>query len=167
MGHGTSYGCFKLTREFGIFDAHGLGTSGRLQPLVALRITGVKAPFDGCELSTSAGHRWPDRLGSHAPVEIPLTPAGRRYFADRAAARDLALFVRSRRVQRLRQEPPARALRDLRAAYPALARSAIRIAATQAGLVLSETSPTGKRFAVVVANGRIVRRNLKPYAFVF
>jgi hypothetical protein len=168
LAHGTSYGCFKLTHEFGIFDAEGLGTSGRLQPVAALRISGVKPPFDGCELSTAAGHRWPDRLDSHAPVEIPLTPAGRRYFADRAAARDLALFVRSARVQRIRKEPPAQALRDLRAVYAAgLARSAIRIAAQPGKLTFTETSPTGKRFVVVVAHGRIVRRNLEPYAKVF
>ena len=61
----------------------------------------------------------------------------------------------------------ARALRDLHAAYPALARSAIRIVAGPAKLTFSETSPTGKRFAVVIAKSRLVRQNLEPYAFVF
>jgi hypothetical protein len=162
LGRMVSYGCFTLTREFGIFGTQGLGVEGRLQSRVVVHVDGVRRPLDGCEVSGEAGHRWPDRFGSHAPAEIPLTRAGRRYFDDRAAARDLALFVRGRRVQRIRREPPRRALVDLRRAYPQLARSRIRIAATATTLVLSE-----RRFRVVVARGRIVRQNLEPYALVF
>ena len=113
------------------------------------------------------GHAWPDRFGSHAPAEVPLTTVGKTYFANRAAARDLAAFVRMRQVQQLRKKPPAQALRALRASYPDLARSSIHIVQTAAGLTFSETSPTGKQFTVIVSNGRIVKHNLEPYAFVF
>ena len=162
LGRVASYTCFKITHEFGIFDAQGAGTEGRVQSVVALHQLGAKTPFDGCQIGGEGGHLWPDHFESHTPVEIPLTAAGRRFFADRAAARDLALFVRTRRVQRLRKESPAQALRDLRAAYPQLAHSRIRIAPTATGLTFTEG-----RFRVVVSHRRIVSQNLKPYAFVF
>jgi hypothetical protein len=98
-------------------------------------------------------------------VEIPLTPRGRRFFADRAAARDLALFVRSRRMQQIRKLDGAAFERALRSAYPRLGR--IQYTLTSRGVTFTETSSTGKRFEVVVRDGRIVRQNLKPYAVVF
>ena len=58
-------------------------------------------------------------------------------------------------------------MRDLRTAYPALAKSAIHIVPTATGLTFSERSPTGRFFTVVLSNKRIVKQNLKPYAFVF
>lgn len=161
----VGYGCFRLTREYGIFDARGSGSEGRVQPTVALLLSGVGSPLDGCELSSETGHRWPDRFGSHGPVELPITAAGRRYFADRAAARDLALLVRSARVQRIRKELGPRLERDLRAAYPSLGR--IRYRLTPTGVVFSERSTTGKRFTIIVSHRRIVRQNLEPYALVF
>jgi hypothetical protein len=94
---------------------------------------------------------------------VPLTASGARYFADRATARDLALFVRSRRVQRIRKEEPHSAVREL----SARAHGRIRFAATRDGVTFWESSPTGKRFEVVVRHRRIVRQNLKPSALVF
>jgi len=38
---------------------------------------------------------------------------------------------------------------------------------TADGAVFSERSATGKMFTVVIRGGRIVKQNLKPYAFVF
>jgi hypothetical protein len=136
-----------------------------LRPHVAVDI-GSRGPFDGCEIEGTYGRVWPDRFRSHDPVEIALTAAGRRYFADRAAARDLAAFVRSKRVQTIRKEPPEQARGDLDAAFPQLARSAIRIAAGSR-LTFSERSTSGRKFSVTVANGRVVHENLRPYAFVF
>ncbi len=164
-GHGVGYVCFRLTREFGIFDTRGFGVEGRFASKAAVRYFGLGHPLDGCEIQGSYGHSWPDRLGSHSAVEVPFTGAGRRYFADRAAARDLALFVRSRRVQRIRREPGPALERELKAAYPNLRR--IRYRLTPTGVTFGETSPTGRRFEVVVSKGRIVRQNLEPYAFVF
>jgi hypothetical protein len=166
-GHSAGYSCFRLTREFGIFTVRGDGEGGRFAPSVGFALSGVGRPLDGCEVQASFGRRWPDPIGDHAAVEIPLSAAGRRYFADRAAARDLALFVRSRRMHTLRREHGNALLRDVRAAYPALAHSRIRIAPTSTGAVYSETSPTGRRFSVTVSHGRIAKQNLKPYGFVF
>lgn len=172
---GTSYSCFKLVREFGIFDAKYFGVSGRFQPHIAVRMFGLPKPYDGCELSGSYGHRWPDRYGSHGPVEIPLTEKGRRFFDDRAAARDLALFVRSGKVQRIRRESGAALERGL-GRYPIVRLSSpdaspplgkIGWAPAAAGVTFVERGPTGRRFFVEVRRGKIRRQNLKPYAFVF
>lgn len=169
VGHSVSYNCFRLTRQFGIFTVLGLGQDGRFAPTVGFQVTGVGTPFDGCDIEGSAGHLWPDRDGSHSVVEIAFTPAARVFFADRAAARDLALFVRSRRVHTIRSEQPTKALHDLRAAYgKRLSHSRIRIKALSATeLEFSERSTTGKTFIVIVRNGRIVKKNVSPYAFVF
>jgi hypothetical protein len=167
VGHSVSYSCFRLTREFGIFTVRGLGQDGRFGSTVGFQITGVGTPFDGCDIEGSAGHLWPDRDGSHSVVEIAFTRAGRAFFADRAAARDLALFVHSSRVRTIRRERPTQALRDLRAAYgKQLAHSRIRIRALGADeLEFSERSTTGKTFIVIVRNGRITKKNVSPYAF--
>ena len=95
VGHSVIYSCFRLTREFGIFTARGLGNEARFTPKVGFDVNGVGTPFDGCDIEGSAGHLWPDKNGSHSVVEIAFTTAGRNFFADRAAARDLALFVRA------------------------------------------------------------------------
>ena len=112
---------------------------------------------------------WPDRLHNHAAVEIPLTAKGREFFADRAAARDLALFVRSRRMHELRKESATQAKTDISRAYgKQLAHSPIKITVVDAiTLQFTERSSTGKSFAVTVRNGRISKQNLKPYGFVF
>lgn len=175
IGRGVGVGCFKLTRQFGIFDARELLFSGRFAPSIAVRIFGLSPPWDGCEIQGSSGHRWPDRNGSHSAVEIPLTDKGRRYFDDRAAARDLALFVRTAKMQRIRKLTGAPILAALSrypvvrlastASSPALGK--IGYALTPDGVTFVERSPTGRRFFVEIGHRRIVRKNLKPYAFVF
>ena len=168
-GRSVGFDCFRLTREFGIFTVRGDGLSGTLARRVGYRLNGVGNPVDGCEVQAPVGRRWPDRLHDRAAVEIALTPAGRRFFADRAAARDLALFVRSRRLHELRREPAAAAKRDILRTYGRqLARSPIRVTVEDAStLRFVERSTTGRTFTVTVRRGRIAAENLKPYAFVF
>ncbi len=168
-GHSAGLSCFRLTKEFGIFTVRGLGQEGRLAPKVGFQLSGVGTQVDGCEVQASIGRTWPDRLGNHAAVEIPLTAAGRAYFADRLTARDLALFVRSRRMHQLRAEPATQAKADILRAYrKPLAHSSIKIAVVDpTTLRFTERSSTGKTFAVTVRKGRISKQNLKPYGFVF
>jgi hypothetical protein len=163
VGQSAGFSCFRLTKEFGIFTVRGLGQGGRFAPMVGFSLNGVGTPVDGCEVQASIGRTWPDRLHNRAAVEIPLTNAGRDYFADRQTARDLALFVRSRRMHHLRAEPAAQAKADILRAYgKPLARSAIRIAVVDATtLQFSERSSSGKTFSVTVDNGRISGQNLK------
>jgi len=164
-GLGLTYVCFSYMAYHEDAPAE-LGFMRTTLPRVAIRTFGVTTPFDGCEIEGAYGHRWPDRNGSHSAVEIAFDARARRFFADRAAARDLALFVRSRTMHRLRELP----LRELVAALvERYGRSPGRIHyAIRAGsVVFSEQSSTRRRFVVVVRNGRIARENVKPLAFVF
>ena len=108
----------------------------------------------------SIGRTWPDRLHNRAAVEIALSSAGRRYLADRQAARDLALFVRSRRMHQLRKEPAVQAKRDIETAYGRqLAKSQIKVAVIDSATIrVSEQSTTGKTFTVTVRHGHIAKR---------
>lgn len=169
VGQSAGFECFRLTKEFGIFTVRGTGQDGRFAARVGFELSGVGTPVDGCEVQASIGRTWPDRLHNRAAVEIPLTAKGRAYFADRAAARDLALFVRSRRMHQLRTEPAAQAKTDILHTYATpLASGPIKLTVVDpTTLRITETSRTGKMFAVTIHNGRISKQNLKPYAFVF
>jgi hypothetical protein len=168
VGRSAGFSCFRLTKEFGIFTVRGLGQGGRFAPKVGFELNGVGRPVDGCQVEASIGRTWPDRLHNRAAVEIPLTAAGRSYFADRQAARDLALFVRSRRMHGIRKEPTHQAKVDILRVYgKQLAKRPITITATDRALTIAERSTTGRTFSIAIRNGRIAAQNLKPYAFVF
>ena len=168
LGRSVTYDCFRLAHAFGISTVFGEGRSGAFARSVGFTVRGDGGPLDGCEIDSSRGHRWPDALSSHSPVELAFTSKARAYFADRAAARDLALFVRSGRMQKIRHEPAKSLLHDLKAAFgPELAGSRIRFALDPHGITFSETSTTGKAFTVVVRDGRVVHSNVEPYAKAF
>jgi hypothetical protein len=172
----AAWGCFKL---HGASDVRSLVVEGRFASRVALELTGIQTPFDGCEVRGSYGRAWPDRRGYHSAVEIPFTPAAERHFEDRAAARELALFVRSRRVQELRKEPGDALATALRSSYgDAVVRLPLRRALPPAGMVGYWTGPggatfvressTGRRFEVETdTRGRIVRENVDALTRVF
>ncbi len=118
------------------------------------------------------------RNGSHSAVEVAFSGRGRRYFADRAAARDLALFVRShaqRQVRALAADAiSARLARRYGASLTRLPRTGAQLAPSRIGYVVGERgvtfverSTTGRRFVVVIEDGRIVRQNVRPLALVF
>ena len=170
----ASYVCFK----FRAGSARGYGVSGGYQTKVGVRYFGVGTPFDGCEIQGSYGHRWPDRNGSHSAVEFAFTPAAARYFDDRAAARDLALFVRMRKVQQLRKltgDALARALgAEFGASIDVLGKRGERPASGRIGYwaggdrtLFRRVSTTGRVFEVEVRKGKIARDNLGELAMVF
>jgi hypothetical protein len=168
LGRAVSVSCFRLTREFGIFTVRGDGVSGAFANSIGFNIHGIGRPLDGCEIASSRGHRWPDTFGSHSPVELALTAKGRAYFADRVAARDLSLFVRSGRMQAIRKENGSKLVHEMKTEFGAeLARSRIRWSLTPNGITFIEESVTGRTFRVIVEHGRIVRSNVRPYAKVF
>lgn len=145
--------------------------------------TEAKPPFDGCLASSSHGRRWNDSRGTHSPAEIAFTAAGSRFFDERAAARDLALFARSPKVAAARRSmkqgaaaPSAAALRSgLPARVIALASRTQLPGNGQIGiwsdgadnLTLAARSAAGKRLFVDIRAGRIARHNLQGLAFVF
>jgi hypothetical protein len=152
--------------------------TARWRPPVGFRVVGIPTPFDGCDIQGTYGHRWRDQYGAHSLVEIPLTDRGRRYFADRAAARDLSLFVRSRTTEDLRKLTGPRLVAALRRAYGdriiVLPRSdaapplgVVGVHTSGARTVFSERSSTGDRVYVEFENGKIVGQNLRGLAFVF
>lgn len=172
-----SYGCFRYLRYHEDAPAE-LTFARRALDGTAIRIFGLPRPYDGCEIQGSYGHVWPDRDHSHSAVEIAFDGRARRFFADRAAARDLALFVRSRDVQRLRRLTGDALATALKRRY---AGAITRLPSLRAALepdrlgyvsgptttVFVEYSTTGRRFTVTVRGGRIVRQDVKPLALVF
>ena len=145
--------------------------------------TEAKPPFDGCLVSGSYGRRWNDPRSQHSPAEIAFTADGKRFFDERAVARDLALFVRSPKLAAARRAlkqggdaPAASALtRGLPARVLALAERGRLPAAGEIGvwsdrrdtIEVSARSSAGKRLFIELRGGRIARHNLEGLAFVF
>ena len=145
--------------------------------------TEAKPPFDGCLVSGSYGRRWNDSRGQHSPAEIAFTARGKRFFDERAVARDLALFVRSPKLAAARRSlkqggdaPAAPALtRGLPARVVTLAERGRLPAPGEIGIwsnrrdtiEVSARSSAGKRLFVELRGGRIARHNLEGLAFVF
>jgi hypothetical protein len=174
---GTTYGCFRFMRYHEAAPAE-LGFERQTMRSAAIRIFGLPTPYDGCEIEGSYGHRWPDRNHSHSPVEVAFSARGRRFFADRAAARGLALFVRSREVQRIRRLGGHALASALGARYgghitrlgsvgASLGAGRIGYVIRRDGASFVERSTTGRRLVVTVKHGRIVKENVNSLAFVF
>jgi hypothetical protein len=178
-GRMPTYSCFSFMRYHRNVPASN-GFSYETEPTVAIRTFGIRRPFDGCEIQAGYGRLWPDKLGFHSAVEVPFTAAGRRFFSDRAAARDLALFLwRTPGIRQIRREStPAFAhwLRDRftprvvelpsSSASPPPGRIGYRV--TDSGVLFRRLSPTGRVFTVVVGEkGGVLSENVKPLAFVF
>ncbi len=178
-GRVATYACFSFMRYHQDAPA-GLGFSRTTRPRVAIRTFGLRTPFDGCEIQAGYGHRWPDKLDSHSAIEIPFTAAGRRFFADRAAARDLALFLtRTAGMDQMRREATAvfaEWLRDrfsprvveLRSRSASPPRGRIGYWVADSTVLFRRKSSTGRVFTVVVGkDGGIASENVRPLAFVY
>ena len=135
--------------------------------------------IDACNIQGSYGQRWPGKLGYHNVVEVPFTEAGRRFFEDRAAARDVSFFLRQTEMRRLRKTSAPVSAAEMRQAFGTrIAALAARDAspppgkigywADGSGLVLRRVSSTGRVFEVVVGpKGGTIKENLEPYAMTF
>jgi hypothetical protein len=195
-GTGTNPGCLKAR----VINGHWRHseTSGPVTPFapqlqVRLRVylfhppkpprsRPYRAPYDGCEISGFYGHRWNDAFGTRNAVEIWLTASGRHFFNDRASARDLAYFVRSRRVQqtiRLSDTPgaglawyvhryPGRVVR-LKSPSTTVPKDVIGVWIGARKIVFTATSSTGRRFFVVAKRStyKLPLQNLDKLALVF
>jgi hypothetical protein len=186
---GPNFGCLRVRFFHGrwLADEHETGRTfaGRVRvdfvggPDEA--IYRLPAPYDGCEIGGLYGRRWNDAYGTRNAVEIPLTPAGRTFFNDRAAARDLAYFVRSGRVQRIRlSASPRPGLEALARRYPQrvveLQREDQFAPEDKIGFWIgpgtirfTTTSSTGRRLFVVAKRRtlKLPSQNLGDLAFVF
>jgi hypothetical protein len=145
---GASWGCFKFTRYHEVAP-FGVYYSAQARHGNAIDLNGLAAPYDGCEVQATYGRTWPDPFRSHAAVEIAFTARARRFFADRAAARDLALFVRTREH------------------HPVALPSRIHLSRDAAGTSFLERSPTGRAFSITLRGNHVVRQNVRPFTIVF
>jgi hypothetical protein len=143
----AAWGCFKFT-VYHQEDPAGLGYEAQARHSDRIAMNGLAPPYDGCEVRATYGHTWPDRNGSHSAAEIAFTARGRRYFADRAAARDLALFVRTREHHSLR------------------ATAAIGVQRAGGATTYSERSSTGRRFFVTLDHDKVIAENVRTFAYV-
>ena len=175
-GRTIGVNCFVLSANHRQTRSAGISTAW--EPAIAFKLLGIKAPLDGCELQGSYGHRWRDQYGTHSAVEIPFNERARRYFENRAAARDLALFVRSRKTQQLRKKTGGELIAALRAAYGDQVRvldaeravmppGVVGVWTRGNRTVFSERSTVGVRFFVELTDGKITRESVRGLAFVF
>jgi hypothetical protein len=175
-GRAVDYACFRrLPYHPAPVD---LGVSRTTDARVAFRLVGESPPFMGCEIQGTYGHTWPDKNGDHSAVEIAFTPAARSFFADRAAARDLALFLRSDAMHAIRKLSASALAQAIRRRYgsaitrldsPSSSLSPDRIGFITSGdgITYVERSTTGRQFSVRIVDGRIKAQNVKPLGFVF
>jgi hypothetical protein len=170
--------CFKFVRVAGKRFSRGMGASKPFTRLVTAELSSspwgpqIVAPFDGCTITGMYGHTWNDAHGFHDAVEIPLTSAGRRYFAERAVARDIEWLARSRLFHDIRYalQPPSSADAARRLAprvvamsspseTPPLGRLGIWIGPNRR-IVLAERASTGRRFFLELRRGLNYRTNV-------
>jgi hypothetical protein len=179
---GTIYSCFNVLSRGGVTHVRGGGVAssvfGRGKRRVGLQIS-FPTPIDACEITAGYGQRWPGKLGYHSFIEMPFTEAGRRFFEDQAAARDVSFFTRLTEMERLRRTSSHLSAEEVRksfgssiAALPSRAATPpsgkIGYWADSSGLLLRRVSSTGRRFEVVIGpKGGVVAHNLKPYAITF
>jgi hypothetical protein len=181
------YSCFDILDRGRRTYLRESGVSGPLQPTVGLELwqfsrpilPGPRAPVDGCDVRGNYGHRWPGKLGYHSVIEVPFTEAGRRFFEDRAAARDVSFFLRQTQMRRLRRTSAHLSAENVRRAFgSSIAALPSREArppagrigywADRSGLLLRRISSTGHRFEVVIGQkGGVIKENLDPYAAAF
>jgi hypothetical protein len=178
---GFTYGCLRVTIRRRLWWESAYERTGRFHERLVLPAANLAPPYDGCELGGLYGHRWDDAFGTRNAVEIWLTDRGRHFFNDRAAARDLAYFVRSGRVQRIRlSADPRPGLETFARQYPGrvieIVSSSARVRKDQVGywigpktIVFTVTSSTGRRFYVVALRGtlKLPVKNLGDLALVF
>jgi hypothetical protein len=171
--------CFKFVRFAGKLFQKGRGVQRKLGPTVQIRYTSFVgdpgapfvAPFDGCTVTGEYGHTWNDSHGTHDAVEIPLTARGRRFFTERAVARDLAWLARARVFKHVRYANPMQPAVDVAAqlgqrvvalpkttSSPPLGRIGIWTG-PDARVVLVARTPTGRRLFLDYRHGQIYKTN--------
>ena len=166
-------GCFKLVTVGNSRYGSGVNVTKPFTTILRVRpYGGQAAPFDGCVATGMYGHTWNDAHGTHDAVEVPLTRRGRRYFAERAAARDIAWLARARIFRSIRYaRGPLSATEVVRrlgshtmaldtpAATPPLGKLGIWLG-DQNRIVLVERATTGRRLYLEIRRGINYRTNL-------
>jgi hypothetical protein len=130
----------------------------------------VAPPFDFCETNgIGEPQHWQEAGPPRELVEVPLTLLGRRYLDERAAARDLAFFIRAPNLRAARSAPEiARRLGDRVVPLPNRDGSAGagRVGVWSAGdtIVVSEKTREGRRLYVTIRGKTIGATNVRGLA---
>jgi hypothetical protein len=168
-------GCFKLITIGNSHYSSGSFVTTPFTTVVRVRPWSPdgarRAPFVGCTATGTYGHSWNDAHGTHDAVEVPLTARGRRFFADRAVARDIAWLARARVFHDIRymretlsaQEVARRlgsrvVVLDSSGATPPVGKLGVWTG-EQRRIVLVERSSTGRRLFLDIRRGIIYRTN--------
>lgn len=184
---GVVISCARVALGANRWKELGGGSTARLEPEIRMRMDNEhggmpSAPFDFCEISGTYGRYWNDEEGTHELAEVPFTPIARRYLDERATARDLAYFVRTRKMWRIRKAihregtgPSASELARLfgERVVPLATREGTappgKIGVWTDGklIVASELTPGGRRLFVTVRAMRIGANNVRDLSFTF
>jgi hypothetical protein len=181
-------GCRKVAFGGGRWNSLGGGSNAHVGQTMGARlgnspIGGMPSPpFDVCEISGTYGRYWNDEEGTHELVEVPFTAIGRRYLAERATARDLAYFLRTKKLMAIRRainrgEPAPSADELARIFGERVVPLPTRNAAAPAGkigvwtngrlIVASELTPAGRRLFVTARNVFIGASNIRGLSLTF
>jgi hypothetical protein len=140
-------------------------------------------PFDECSVRGHYGRRWDEHVGYHNAVEVPFNAEAERFFAEQAAARRLAYFVRSPKMHEIREALKAGGNTPSTAEIASRFDSSV-VALTDRGqlpppgkvgvwsdergtIVASERADDGRRIYVTLVQGKLGTRNTQELAFVF
>jgi hypothetical protein len=140
-------------------------------------------PYDECSIRGRYGRRWDENVGYHNAVEFPLNATAARFFAEQAAARRLAYFVRSPKMHEIRRALKAGGTAPSSAAIASrFDSSVVALAARdelpppgkvgvwsdgEATIVAAERADDGRGMWVELDGGRLDPHNLHGLAFVF
>jgi hypothetical protein len=184
----ASVGCLKVAFSGGRWKSVGGGANAHVGRTMGARIGNSpiggmpSPPFDVCEISGTYGRYWNDEEGTHELVEVPFTPIARRFLAERATARDLAYFIRTKKLHRIRlaihRGEPAPSAAELARVFgervvPLTSRDASaplgKIGVWSDGklIVASEMTPGGRRLYLTVRDVFIGANNIRDLSFVF
>jgi hypothetical protein len=140
-------------------------------------------PYDACSVRGHYGRRWDEHVGYHNAVEVPFDAEAERFFAEQAAARRLAYFVRSPKMHAIRKAlkagdtaPSSKEIAsrfdesvvalESRDAMPPPGKIGVWSGGSQT-IVAAERADDGRRMYVTLDRGRIGAHDLDELAFVF
>jgi hypothetical protein len=180
--------CLKVAFGGGRWNSLGGGANAHVAQTMGARlgsspIGGMpSAPFDVCEISGTYGRYWNDEEGTHELVEVPFTAIGRRFLDERATGRDLAYFLRTKKMMAIRRAinrgEPAPSAKELARIFgervvPLASGNAVApvgkvgVWTNDRLIVASELTPAGRRLYVTARDVFIGPNNIRGLSLTF
>ncbi len=175
--------CAHLSSGPGGWKATAGGTYADFGKELRALVSTPSPPFDACSVRGHYGRRWDEHVGYHNAVEVPFNAEAERFFAEQAAARRLAYFVRSPKMHAIREALKAGGTAPSGAAIASRFDSSVvalqardqmpppgKVGVWSDGeetIVASGRADDGRRMYVTLVQGRRRQHNLQELAFVF